>query len=406
MTALLRETGPRLRRLLPILAAVFLFNVGVSAWPAVVAGRAMQQGDSTGLLGTLYAVCEVVRLPAVLLLPALTLRFGARRITQAGLLGLLLVPLAALDGLNGQRAMLSLVLSAVPAMAVYVGLPAFTIGAAREGDEGWALALLGLVGGAGGALGPWIGGLMTDAYGPLPAFAMQAVSCALVLPVVMRAKLPAPSGWAGWSALAGRGVPWQALGALVLASAADAGRAALVPSELVRQGLPLGDVGFLLGAGCAVAGVGFLAFGYLGNQHSPVRVVGAGLLVMAAGSLAAACTSQWCVPFAFSAAVLGLGASGIRLGASLSLVSWLGRDRAAVAAALAEVAMLGGRALGAPTLGALGDARGGDVAFQAVGMIGLLVALLLGLAASGRHVRLRLPGGRSGPALAPVPVRH
>src|SRR5690348_1696608 len=104
MNRRLLETGPRLIRLWPILAAVFAFNVGVSAWPAVVAGRAMQQGDSTGLLGTLYAVCEVVRLPAVLLLPALTLRFGARRITQAGLLGLLLIPLVALGGLDGQRA--------------------------------------------------------------------------------------------------------------------------------------------------------------------------------------------------------------------------------------------------------------------------------------------------------------
>ena len=400
MTALLRDSGPRLRGLLPILGAIFVFNVGVSAWPAVVAGRAMQQGDGTGMLGTLYAICEVVRLPAVLLLPALTLRLGARRITQAGLVGLMLVPLLAIGGIDPHVAMLSLVLSAVPAMAVYVGLPAFTIGAAREGDDGWALALLGLVGGAGGALGPWIGGLLTDAYGPLPAFALQGASCAVVLPIVTRGKLPAPSGWPGWSVLAGRGVPWQALGALVLASAADAGRAALVPSELVRQGLPLGDVGFLLGAGCTVAGVGFLAFGHLGNQQSPTRVIGAGLLVMAAGSLAAACTSQWCVPFAFSAAVLGLGASGIRLGASLALVTWLGRDRAAVAAALSEVAMLGGRAFGAPALGTLGQARGGDVAFQAVGMTGLLVALVLGLAANGRGSRMRLPWSRPERVLA------
>src|SRR5579859_8009168 len=100
---------PRLGRppatmgLLPVLAAIFAFNLGSAAWSAVVAGRLTQDGAGTALLGALYAVCEISRLPAALLLPAFTLNFGARRVTQSGLLILLALPLIALSGLgNGQ----------------------------------------------------------------------------------------------------------------------------------------------------------------------------------------------------------------------------------------------------------------------------------------------------------------
>src|SRR5437763_14273937 len=86
--------------LLPVLAAIFAFNLGSAAWSAVVAGRLTQDGAGTALLGALYAVCEISRLPAALLLPAVTLHFGARRVTQAGLLVLLGLPLIPLSGLS------------------------------------------------------------------------------------------------------------------------------------------------------------------------------------------------------------------------------------------------------------------------------------------------------------------
>ena len=40
--------------------------------------------------------------------------------------------------------------------------------------DGWSLAWLGLAGGAGGALGPWTGGLLADSFGPvtIPIFAI------------------------------------------------------------------------------------------------------------------------------------------------------------------------------------------------------------------------------------------
>ena len=124
--------------LLTVLATIFAFNLGSAAWSAVVAGRLTQEGAGTTVLGVLYAVCEISRLPAAILLPAATLRHGARRVTQAGLVLLLFVPLVALTGLENRQVMTIFVLSALPAMAVYVGMPALVIGASREGRDGWS----------------------------------------------------------------------------------------------------------------------------------------------------------------------------------------------------------------------------------------------------------------------------
>src|ERR1700682_6369822 len=144
--------------LVPILAAIFAFSLGSGAWSAVVAGRLTQGGAGTTVLGVLYAVCEISRLPAALLLPAVTLKLGARRVTQAGLGVLLALPLIGLTGLDNGQVMLIFVLTALPAMAVYVGMPALVIGASRAGRDGWALAWLGMAGGGGGGAGAGSGG--------------------------------------------------------------------------------------------------------------------------------------------------------------------------------------------------------------------------------------------------------
>jgi MFS family permease len=361
--------------LVPILATVFAFNLGSAGWSAVVAGRLTQDGAGTGVLGLLYAICEISRLPAALLLPALTVRYGARRVTQVGVLVLLALPFIALTGVDNPQLMLIFVLSALPAMAVYVGMPALVIGASRAGRDGWSLALMGLAGGAGGALGPWAGGVVNDDLGVLPVLLMYAAGCALMLPVASFGKLPPRTAWPGWTALSGRGLPWQALMALGLASAADAGRAALVPNELVHQGEPLGGAGMLLTAGAAVAGIGFLAFGRLADSHSASRILGLGVLVLVAGSFASALAVGWAPAFVVASSTLGMGASGMRLGAELSLLTWLGREQAAVAAALGETTVLGGRALGAPAAGSLGDAYGGAYAFGAIGASALVASI-------------------------------
>src|SRR4029077_8434861 len=146
--------------------------------------------------------------------------------------------------------------------------------------EGWGLAWLGLAGGAGGALGPWTGGYLAHSDGTLPVLLIFAAGVVLMLPAAAFGELPPGTPWPGWSAVAGRGMPWHALAALGLASAAGAGRAALVPTQLVHQGEPLGAVGMLLTAGAAVAGVGFLAFGRIADRWSSNRVVSAGVLVL------------------------------------------------------------------------------------------------------------------------------
>jgi MFS family permease len=143
-----------------------------------------------------------------------------------------------------------------------------------------------------------------------------------------------------------------------------------------------------------VAGIGFLAFGHLADRHSPQRVLGAGLLVLVAGSFAAAEVAGWSLAYAVAGAVLGMGASGVRLGAEVALIGWVGRDRAAVAAALSETTMLGGRAFGAPVVGVLGDTRGGSSAFLAIGLAGLSLA---GLLAVRRARKLS-----TAPAVAPL----
>jgi MFS family permease len=368
--------------LLPILAAIFAFSLGSGAWSAVVAGRLTQGGAGTAVLGILYALCELSRLPAALLLPAVTLKLGARRVTQAGLLVLLVLPLIGLSGLGTGQVMLIFVLTALPAMAVYVGMPALVIGASRAGRDGWALAWLGMAGGAGGALGPWTGGLLADSFGLVPVLMLFSAGSALMLPVATFGRLPPRTAWSGWTVLAGRGLPWLALAALGLASAADAGRAALVPGELVHEGQPLAGAGMLLTAGCAVAGLGFLVFGRMADRVSAQRVVGIGVMILVAGSFASSLAVGWAPAFVLASAVLGMGASGTRLGAELALINWLGRDRAAVAAALGETTVLGGRAVGAPAAGGLGDAFGGAYAFGAIGLAALLASGVLLLMAT------------------------
>jgi MFS family permease len=165
--------------------------------------------------------------------------------------------------------------------------------------------------------------------------------------------------------------------ALGLASAADAGRAALVPGELIHQGQPLAGAGMLLTAGAAVAGIGFLGFGRLADRQSAGRVLGMGVLVLVIGAFASALAVGWAPAFVLASSTLGMGASGTRLGAELALIGWLGRDRTAVAAALGETTVLGGRAVGAPAAGSLGDAFGGPYAVGAIGMAALLSAGVL-----------------------------
>jgi MFS family permease len=386
--------------LVPVLAAIFAFNLGSAAWSAVVAGRLTQDGAGMGVLGVLYAICEISRLPAALLLPSITLRHGARRVTQGGLVVLLGLPIIALTGLDTGQVMLIFILSALPAMAVYIGMPALVIGASSPGREGWALALLGLAGGAGGALGPWMGGMLADSVGMPAVLGLFALGSALLLPVATFGDVPARTPWPGWTALAGRGLPWQALAALGLASAADAGRAALVPNELIHQGQPLGDAGVLLTAGCAVAGLGFLVFGRMADRVSARRVVGAGVLVLVIGCFASALAVGFVPGFVVASSILGMGASGTRLGAELALIAWLGRDRASVGAALGETTILGGRALGAPAAGSLGDAYGGAYAFGAIGFASLLAAGVLAIISlsMSERVRLRLAPRRSSPS--------
>src|SRR5215207_2591427 len=153
-------------RLLPVLLAIFAFNLGAAGWSAVVAGQLTLDGADTAVLGTLYAVCELSRLPAALLLPMLTLRLGARRITQAGLLVLLALPLIALTGTATPQVMLIFVLSALPTMAVDV------------------------------------------AAGLAPVLGLFALGILTMLPVATFSALPPRTAWSGWSALAGRGLPW------------------------------------------------------------------------------------------------------------------------------------------------------------------------------------------------------
>src|SRR5258708_15519106 len=162
-------------------------------------------------------------------------------------------------------------------MSMVVGMQVWDHGACKEGRDGWRLAWLGLAGVAGVALGPWTGGFLADSYGLVAVLLLFAAGSAVMLPVATFAALPPRTAWAGWSALAGRGLPWQALAALGLASAADAGRAALVPNELLNHGQPLAEAGMLLTPGCAVAGLGFLVFGRMADRQSARRVLGVGV---------------------------------------------------------------------------------------------------------------------------------
>jgi hypothetical protein len=118
-------------------------------------------------------------------------------------------------------------------------------------------------------------------------------------------------------------------------------------------------------------------------------VVGAGVLVLVGGSFASALAVGFAPAFVVASSVLGMGASGARLGAELWLISWIGRDRTDVAAALGETTVLGGRALGAPAVGSLGDAYGGALAFSAIGAVALVATAVLAAMAVALNLRPR-----------------
>ena len=113
----------------------------------------------------------------------------------------------------------------------------------------------------------------------------------------------------------------------------------------------------------------------MADRRSSNAVIGAGVFVLVVGSFLSALSTEYAPGFVLATAVLGMGASGIRLGAELALIAWVGRDRAAVAAALGETTILGGRALGAPAAGTFGTAYGGASAFLAIGLGTLLAAV-------------------------------
>ena len=367
---------------MPILAAIFAFNLGSGAWSAVVAGRLTQGGAGTAVLGVLYAVCEISRLPAALLLPAVTLRLGARRVTQAGLLVLLAVAAHRPDRARqrpGDADFRADRLAGHGRVRWHAGAGDRCF---ARGPRWMGTRLAGYGRRSGRRSGPVDRRTAGGFVRPGAVLVLFAAGSALMLPVATFGKLPPRTAWTGWTVLAGRGLPWLALAALGLASAADAGRAALVPSELVHQGQPLAGAGMLLTAGCAVAGLGFLVFGRMADRLSAQHVVGAGVMILVAGSFASALAVGWAPAFVLASSVLGMGASGTRLGAELALIRWLGRDRTAVAAALGETTVLGGRALGAPAAGGLGDAFGGAYAFGAIGLAALLASgVLLAMAA-------------------------
>jgi MFS family permease len=152
----------------------------------------------------------------------------------------------------------------------------------------------------------------------------------------------------------------------------------------------------LLTAGCAVAGLGFLVFGRMADRVSARRVMGLGVMVLVVGAFGSALAVGWAPAFVIATSVLGMGASGTRLGAELALIRWLGRDRTAVAAALGETTVLGGRALGAPVAGSFGDAYGGASAFGAIGMAAVVASGVVMILAA-INLRRALPASAAEP---------
>src|ERR687883_1911727 len=101
-------------RLFGVLGAVFTFNLGLAAWSAVVAGSLVQAGEGPATVGALFSAAELLRLPTALLLPLVTLRFGTRWVSLAGMLSLGLLPVVALTNLGSAQVMAIFVLTAVP----------------------------------------------------------------------------------------------------------------------------------------------------------------------------------------------------------------------------------------------------------------------------------------------------
>jgi ACDE family multidrug resistance protein len=348
---------PRLVLTGRLLSAVFAFSFGTAAWSAVVVGRLVQVGEGALDLGSLFACCEVTRLPGVLLLPLASTRYGVARVARTGLLILPLLPLMTL--LHPDRSWLAtaFVLGAVPSMAVYVGLPALALGTAEHGREGPMLAWMALAGGAGGTLGPWAGGLLADRFGFQAGLLVLSVASCVALAALagLQASRAEPEKSAPSTRPPLHGLLVLALSAALFASAADASAAALIPVQLFAAGLSLGEVGFVLSLGAAVAGIGLGLIGWVSRRWAPSRVVVVGLIVLGLGSLGGTPDAPMSPLLALTSGTMGLGNSAIRLGATLALAKHLGTQRAAHATSLIELVLLTGRMVGPLGLGQVAE---------------------------------------------------
>jgi hypothetical protein len=359
--------------LLRLASVAFVFSFGTAAWSAVVVGRLAQVGESPGGLGVLFALCEATRLPAALALPFVVARFGVGRVARVGLTALILLPWVAVAHVDAVWMQAAFVLGAAPSMAVYVGVPVVALRVAGAGREGPTLALLGLASGAGGTLGPWGGGWTADVLGTAAGLLLLAIACgvALVGLAGLRAEERVAGAAGGASLSSYTRVLWVALAAALFASAADAASAALVPLELVGLGLSLGHVGFILGAGAAVAGVGLTLLSWLSKRWQWRTVITVGMVVLALGSLAITPTALNAPLLAVGSGTIGLGASVARLGATLALLNQFGRERATHATSMVELALIGGRLVGAPGLGAVADESSTATAFTVITLVAL-----------------------------------
>ena len=381
--------------------------LGMGLLAPILPAYAESLGASATLVGLLLASFGIARL--VVSLPAAWLagRLGHRKLLVGS--PAVMAPMAALCAAAGgfwALALFCLVEGAAAAVYATIGTAA-VVSEDEHGQRGRSLATYQMAGLLGAALGPAIGGLVGQQFGPRAPFLLYAGLAGLVawwLHVGLNARTPPSAtearsdqeldprpGWWRWASSNLVGF-WLLALALVFTRVG----VQLVAVPLLgawRLGLSPGQIGVALSLSAAAALLVFYPAGWLADRYGGKRVVVAGGLGLV-GGLALLASSGDYPSFVLGVAILGVGGGLTGPGPTALLADLVPALDRTVAVGVYRTLGDFGAALAPPILGWLADQSGYSSSLltsAALLLVGLMAFAWLTPAAPGEGAAARRP---------------
>lgn len=381
MTARSRTGGPALW---PAYFATFTLALGVWAAGIAVPLQVQQLGGSAAEAGLIAALR--FGLAAFLSLPfgVVADSWGIRRTVVLGVVAASVVNLIPiLATVTGSQIPLFAwaILSGVTGSMVSPALGAYLVGAAPEAGRGSAFGWLTFATHTGAALGPAVGGLTFQQFGPNQTYllASGAALLALVAPAVMRAsirthaqirQLPAMIRAVGgdriiagcWIVAISVGLPWGAV-------------AGLFPLFGTSVGMSAGLIGIILATQSVANGLSRLPLGrLLDRRRIPARAtVASAITYCALVSLLGSQTNPWAIAGVLVASVLAIAFTVLLIQVKVS--ERAPAELRATALGGYSATLSAGLGVGPVLAGSVATVSGFPAAFVAVSVAGAVFAV-------------------------------